>query len=66
MKNFINNHNKINNKIITDGWASYDFCDFPNNNYIHERFIQGPNENFEFDQHCMSQIEGYINFIILY
>ena len=27
MKNFINNHIKINNNIVTDGWASYDFLD---------------------------------------
>ena len=54
MKNYINNNIKINNNIITDGWASYDFLDSLNSNYTHEGFVQDPNGNFRFGQHCMS------------
>ena len=58
IKNFINNHIKINNNIITDGWPSYNYLDLPNSGYTHERFIHGPNGNFGFGQHSTSQIEG--------
>ena len=57
MKNFINNHIKINNNIIIDGWASYDFLDSPNSNYTQERLVHFPNGNFDFGQHCTNQIE---------
>ena len=51
MKNFINNHIKINNNIVTDGWASYDFIDSPNSIYTHERFVHRPNGNKGIGQH---------------
>lgn len=58
MKTFIYNHINKNNNIITDGWSSYNFLDWPDSGYTHETFVHGPNGNFGFGVHCTSQIES--------
>ena len=58
MKLFINSHIKPNNNIITDGWATYGFLDFPISNYIHKTYIHGPNGIFGYGEYSTSHIKG--------
>ena len=44
LKEFITRYISPGNKIITDGWAGYDWADSPNSGYIRYRHIHGQDD----------------------
>ena len=56
-KLFIYNHIKPKNTVINDGWRSYGFLN-NNNDHIHEKYIDGQNDNCVFGSHSTSHVEG--------
>ena len=56
LKEFITRYISPGNKIITDGWAGYDWADSPNSGYIRYRHIHGQHD-FGFGIESTSHVE---------
>ena len=57
-KNFIFNHIKENNTIITDSWSSYQFLERNDIHYLYEVHFHGSQGNLGFGAYSTSIIEG--------